>query len=307
VVSLTKAAAEERASPRAESTPYDRPYLRTLQRSPVYESAPDGLDGHSVCGDDRLGLPLLHVEELLNVLDTETLGVHLGVLDVVDPASECHPSIEELVRGDAREMADGLAIEVIRWFVSPRPRVGEGVLGSPGPQCHVPEGESEDNGNNGVACLVCGEDRPSELRELHGRRFCVHSQIGVEEARYEILATTSAVRIERPDAIALDLVERSFARSAADELWVTDITEHPTREDKVHCCVAVRFGRTFRTFRRSRAQCPARLRRLRRTLLEIASSCGTSVGTGADRPWGHQRVTGCAPSPERRQRRWSRS
>jgi hypothetical protein len=25
-----------------------------------------------------------------------------------------------------------------------------------------------------------------------------------------------------------DLVQRKFARSAIDELWVTDITEHPT-------------------------------------------------------------------------------
>ena len=33
-----------------------------------------------------------------------------------------------------------------------------------------------------------------------------------------------------------DLVQRQFARSAIDELWVTDITEHPTREGKVYCC-----------------------------------------------------------------------
>ena len=46
-------------------------------------------------------------------------------------------------------------------------------------------------------------------------------------------------RIERPDAIALDLVDRSFVRSAPDELWVTDITEHPTREGKVYCAVVL--------------------------------------------------------------------
>jgi len=46
-------------------------------------------------------------------------------------------------------------------------------------------------------------------------------------------------RIERPDAIALDLVERTFTRSARDELWVTDITEHPTREGKVYCAVVL--------------------------------------------------------------------
>ena len=33
-----------------------------------------------------------------------------------------------------------------------------------------------------------------------------------------------------------DLVERKFARSDIDELWVTDITEHKTREGKVFCC-----------------------------------------------------------------------
>lgn len=33
-----------------------------------------------------------------------------------------------------------------------------------------------------------------------------------------------------------DLVRRKFMRSQLDELWVTDITEHPTREGKVFCC-----------------------------------------------------------------------
>ena len=33
-----------------------------------------------------------------------------------------------------------------------------------------------------------------------------------------------------------DLVQRKFERSSLDELWVTDITEHPTREGKVYCC-----------------------------------------------------------------------
>jgi putative transposase len=46
-------------------------------------------------------------------------------------------------------------------------------------------------------------------------------------------------RIERPDAIALDLVDRSFGRSKRDQLWVTDITEHPTREGRLYCCVVL--------------------------------------------------------------------
>ena len=40
-------------------------------------------------------------------------------------------------------------------------------------------------------------------------------------------------------AAATDLVERSFARSGPDQLWVTDITEHRTREGKVYCSVVL--------------------------------------------------------------------
>ena len=36
-----------------------------------------------------------------------------------------------------------------------------------------------------------------------------------------------------------DLVERSFARTEPNRLWVTDITEHPTHEGKVYCCVVL--------------------------------------------------------------------
>jgi putative transposase len=38
---------------------------------------------------------------------------------------------------------------------------------------------------------------------------------------------------------AEDLVDRAFARTGPDELWVTDITEHPTREGKVYCAVVL--------------------------------------------------------------------
>jgi Transposase and inactivated derivatives len=33
-----------------------------------------------------------------------------------------------------------------------------------------------------------------------------------------------------------DLVNRKFHRAGPNELWVTDITEHPTREGKLYCC-----------------------------------------------------------------------
>lgn len=38
---------------------------------------------------------------------------------------------------------------------------------------------------------------------------------------------------------ATDLVDRDFARIEPDRLWVTDITEHPTREGKLYCCVVL--------------------------------------------------------------------
>ncbi len=39
--------------------------------------------------------------------------------------------------------------------------------------------------------------------------------------------------------ISLDLVKRNFRRAAPNQLWLTDITEHPTREGKVYCCAVL--------------------------------------------------------------------
>jgi putative transposase len=36
-----------------------------------------------------------------------------------------------------------------------------------------------------------------------------------------------------------DLVQRDFHADAPEVLWLTDITEHPTREGKVYCCVVL--------------------------------------------------------------------
>jgi transposase InsO family protein len=44
-------------------------------------------------------------------------------------------------------------------------------------------------------------------------------------------------RHETPNAD--DLVNRAFGRLAPNQLWVTDITEHPTREGKVYCAVVL--------------------------------------------------------------------
>ena len=40
-------------------------------------------------------------------------------------------------------------------------------------------------------------------------------------------------------ATAADRVERQFHRDNPDELWVTDVTEHPTRDGKVYCAVVL--------------------------------------------------------------------
>jgi transposase InsO family protein len=42
-----------------------------------------------------------------------------------------------------------------------------------------------------------------------------------------------------PTDTAADLVDRKFTRTEADRLWVTDITEHRTREGKVYCAVVL--------------------------------------------------------------------
>ena len=39
--------------------------------------------------------------------------------------------------------------------------------------------------------------------------------------------------------VSLDLVRRSFRRDRPNELWLTDITEHATREGKLYCCVVL--------------------------------------------------------------------
>jgi len=42
-----------------------------------------------------------------------------------------------------------------------------------------------------------------------------------------------------PTPSVADLVNRDFTRHARDQLWVTDITEHPTLEGKVYCTVVL--------------------------------------------------------------------
>lgn len=47
------------------------------------------------------------------------------------------------------------------------------------------------------------------------------------------------IRGVRAEPTARDLVDRQFGREGPDQLWVTDITEHTTREGKLYCAVVL--------------------------------------------------------------------
>jgi putative transposase len=59
---------------------------------------------------------------------------------------------------------------------------------------------------------------------------------GIQASR---VVPATALRRAPHCATAEDLVNRDFARSEPDQLWVTDITEHPTREGKVYSAVVL--------------------------------------------------------------------
>jgi len=44
-------------------------------------------------------------------------------------------------------------------------------------------------------------------------------------------------KVGKPNS--LDLVRRRFRAEGPDRLWMTDITEHPTREGKIYCCAVI--------------------------------------------------------------------
>lgn len=80
----------------------------------------------------------------------------------------------------------------------------------------------------------------AELRLGHGL-VVAHGTVELLMARAGLRGITGRPkwRRSRPDLISADLVDRRFARERPDELWVTDITEHPTREGKVYCAVVL--------------------------------------------------------------------
>jgi putative transposase len=51
--------------------------------------------------------------------------------------------------------------------------------------------------------------------------------------------TKKGVKNLKNIATCEDLVQRNFTVNAPNELWLTDITEHPTAEGKLYCCVVL--------------------------------------------------------------------
>src|SRR6516225_9088758 len=74
-------------------------------------------------------------------------------------------------------------------------------------------------------------------RQIVVSRKLVHKLM--VEARLPGLPTRKERRNPVNVATSEDLVCRDFNRNAPNQLWLTDITEHPTREGKVYCCVVL--------------------------------------------------------------------
>jgi putative transposase len=81
----------------------------------------------------------------------------------------------------------------------------------------------------------------AELR--HGRGITVgHNQVELIMGRLGIYGLPKrrlprGAKLGKPSS--LDLVRRRFRSDAPDRLWMTDITEHPTREGKLYCCAVL--------------------------------------------------------------------
>jgi putative transposase len=67
-----------------------------------------------------------------------------------------------------------------------------------------------------------------------------HNAIAMLMYRAEIAGRNGARKWRGvPGATAEDLVDRAFRRERPNQLWLIDITEHPTREGKVYCAVVL--------------------------------------------------------------------
>lgn len=65
--------------------------------------------------------------------------------------------------------------------------------------------------------------------------------VAVLMSHAQIAGLPGPARVKRLHGVATadDLVHRKFHRLSPNELWVTDITEHPTRAGKIYCCAVM--------------------------------------------------------------------
>jgi len=70
---------------------------------------------------------------------------------------------------------------------------------------------------------------------------CSSRLVSVLMTKVGIVGLPGPTRVKRLKGVATadDLVNRKFHRLNLNELWVTDITEHPTREGKIYCAVVL--------------------------------------------------------------------
>src|SRR3954454_22701418 len=81
----------------------------------------------------------------------------------------------------------------------------------------------------------------AELEDAYGQ--CVNKKL-VQSIMQELaISGLPKRRRGRPNRAGRftgeDFVNRDFHRDGPNQLWMTDITEHPTREGKVYCCVVL--------------------------------------------------------------------
>jgi putative transposase len=81
----------------------------------------------------------------------------------------------------------------------------------------------------------------AELDDAYGQR--VNKKLIQQVMRELGITGLPARRRSKPNLInretTVDLVNRDFRRDGPNQLWMTDLTEHPTREGKLYCCVVL--------------------------------------------------------------------
>jgi len=81
----------------------------------------------------------------------------------------------------------------------------------------------------------------SERRRVPSARSVRHGTVALDMQRANIQGITGRCKRHYvpPLTTPKDLVDRQFSRDLPNQLWVTDLTEHPTREGKIFCCVVL--------------------------------------------------------------------